>query len=102
VTETTNIHGTGEGNLTTVLPSQSRRERPSTSAMHDLICAIIQDEASYDPVTNTWDVGKAATSIIAAFDEAPQSNVNECLSCKRMFVDGETCSRGGCPMGGDV
>jgi len=47
------------------------RRHPSTSAMHDLICAIIQDEASYDPVTNTWDVGKAATSIIAAFDSAP-------------------------------
>jgi len=28
-------------------------------------------------------------------------NINECPSCSRMFVDGETCSRGGCPMGGD-
>jgi ribosomal protein L32 len=32
---------------------------------------------------------------------AKQSTVNECPSCKQMFVDGETCSRGGCPMGGD-
>jgi len=28
-------------------------------------------------------------------------NINKCPSCQRMFVDGETCSRGGCPMGGD-
>ena len=27
---------------------------------------------------------------------------NKCPSCSRMFVDGETCPRGGCPMGGDV
>jgi len=33
--------------------------------------------------------------------EASQTNINECPSCKRMFKDGETCSRGGCPMGGD-
>lgn len=33
---------------------------------------------------------------------AVNTNVNECRSCGRMFVDGETCSRGGCPMGGDV
>jgi hypothetical protein len=35
-------------------------------------------------------------------DGLQQTNVNECPSCKRMFVDGETCSRGSCPMGGDV
>jgi hypothetical protein len=29
-------------------------------------------------------------------------NINECPSCKRVFIDGETCSQGGCPMGGDV
>lgn len=45
-----------------------KAERPSTESMHDLICAIIQDEASYDPATNTWDTSKAATAIIAAFD----------------------------------
>lgn len=27
--------------------------------------------------------------------------INKCPGCGRMFVDGETCSRGGCPMGGD-
>lgn len=26
---------------------------------------------------------------------------DRCPSCKRLFRDGETCSRGGCPMGGD-
>lgn len=26
---------------------------------------------------------------------------NKCRACGRMFVDGETCSMGGCPMGGD-
>jgi|GEM_PF-4028414 len=34
-------------------------------------------------------------------DNLKQTNVNECPFCQRMFVDGETCSRGGCPMGGD-
>lgn len=33
--------------------------------------------------------------------KTPTSNINECPSCKRKFKDGETCSRGGCPMGGD-
>ncbi|HEU0038026.1 MAG TPA: hypothetical protein VFR76_02015 [Verrucomicrobiae bacterium] len=46
-------------------------ERPSTSAMHDLICAIIEDDAKYDATTNTWDTSKAATAIIAAFDGEP-------------------------------
>ena len=35
------------------------------------------------------------------FERVPYSNINECSSCKRMFKDGETCSMGGCPMGGD-
>jgi hypothetical protein len=30
------------------------------------------------------------------------ASVNDCPSCGRQFTDGETCSRGGCPMGGDV
>ena len=46
-------------------------DRPSTSAMHDLICAIIEDDARYDATTNTWDTSKAATAIIAAFDGEP-------------------------------
>jgi hypothetical protein len=29
------------------------------------------------------------------------SSTNKCPACDRMFTDGETCSRGGCPMGGD-
>ena len=28
--------------------------------------------------------------------------VSQCPHCKRMFKDGDTCSIGGCPMGGDV
>lgn len=44
--------------------------RPSTEAMCDLISAIIQDEASYDPATNKWDTSKAATAIVSAFDGA--------------------------------
>lgn len=36
------------------------------------------------------------------YEVPPISNVNKCPSCKRMFIDGETCLRGGCPMGGDV
>ncbi len=28
-------------------------------------------------------------------------DVNECPSCKRMLRDGDTCGRGGCPMGRD-
>lgn len=50
-------------------------DRPSTSSMHDLISAIIQDDASYDAATNTWDTAKAASAIIAAFDgESTLSN----------------------------
>jgi len=41
--------------------------------MHDLIRAIIEDDASYDAAKNTWDTAKAATAIIAAFDgSAPE------------------------------
>ena len=55
----------------------SAPQRPSTSAMHDLICAIIEDDAKYDAATNTWDTSKAATAIIVAFDGEPttQSNI---------------------------
>jgi len=55
----------------------SAPQRSSTSAMHDLICAIIEDDAKYDATTNTWDTSKAATAIIAAFDGEPttQSNI---------------------------
>jgi hypothetical protein len=45
-------------------------ERPSRSAMVDLVAAIIQDEAKYNPVTNTWDVQKAAEDIVTAFETA--------------------------------
>ena len=45
-------------------------ERPSRSAMVDLVAAIIQDEAKYDPATNIWDVQKAAEDIVAAFETA--------------------------------
>lgn len=34
--------------------------------------------------------------------DAASTSVNDCPSCGRQFSDGETCSRGGCPMGGDV
>ncbi len=34
--------------------------------------------------------------------DATSASVNDCPSCGRQFADGETCSRGGCPMGGDV
>lgn len=27
---------------------------------------------------------------------------NKCPCCQRDFKDGETCTKGGCPMGGDV
>lgn len=29
------------------------------------------------------------------------NSVNKCNYCGRMFKDGETCPKGGCPMGGD-
>jgi len=45
-------------------------ERPSRSAMVDLVAAIIQDEAKYDHATNTWDVQKAAEDIVTAFETA--------------------------------
>jgi DnaJ-class molecular chaperone len=34
-------------------------------------------------------------------DEPLPPHVNFCTSCKRLFRDGDTCPRGGCPMGGD-
>ena len=45
-------------------------ERPSRSEMVALVGAIIQDEAKYDPSTNTWDVEKAADAIVTAFETA--------------------------------
>lgn len=45
-------------------------ERPSRSEMVSLVAAIIQDEAKYDPATNTWNVEKAADSIVTAFETA--------------------------------
>lgn len=50
------------------------------------------------------DQGCYCQSVGAVSPSGPtrsQSSVNKCQSCGRMFVDGETCSRGGCPMGGD-
>jgi hypothetical protein len=32
--------------------------------------------------------------------EFPQTQI--CRSCNKPFKDGDTCPRGGCPMGGDV
>lgn len=49
---------------------KNRNERASRSEMVALIAAIIQDEAKYDPVTNTWDVEKAAQDIVTAFETA--------------------------------
>lgn len=39
--------------------------------------------------------------IARCFSYSPQMNVNKCRSCGIMFRDGDTCPRGGCPMGGD-
>lgn len=38
---------------------------------------------------------------VVEVETKPYSHINQCPSCGRMFVDGDTCSRGGCPMGGD-
>lgn len=45
-------------------------ERPSREEMVALVAAIIQDEAKYDPATNTWDAEKAAADIVTAFETA--------------------------------
>jgi hypothetical protein len=45
-------------------------ERPSRDEMVALVATIIQDEAKYDPTTNTWDVEKAAADIVTAFETA--------------------------------
>jgi cytosine/adenosine deaminase-related metal-dependent hydrolase len=44
--------------------------RASAVEMRALVSAIIQDEAKYDPATNTWDVEKAAADIVTAFETA--------------------------------
>jgi hypothetical protein len=43
-------------------------ELPSRSEMVSLIAAIIQDEAKYNPATNTWNVETAAEAIFTAFE----------------------------------
>lgn len=53
-----------------IADSAPLQERPSRSAMVDLVAAIIQDEAKYDINTNTWDVAKAAEDIVTAFKKA--------------------------------
>lgn len=45
-------------------------------------------------------MGRTHMIAVAVVKPGP-ANVNECPACKRMFRDGETCGRGGCPMGGD-
>jgi hypothetical protein len=45
-------------------------ELPSRSEMVSLVAAIIQDEAKYNPTTNTWNVEKAAEDIVTAFENA--------------------------------
>lgn len=42
-----------------------------------------------------------AAGAVVIEPQKPYSNINKCPCCERMFKDGETCTRGGCPMGGD-
>jgi hypothetical protein len=42
--------------------------------------------------------GHGGQSLVA---ERMPNNVHPCPDCARMFKDGETCAKGGCPMGGD-
>lgn len=47
-------------------------------------------------------LGERITEAVTANEPRPPlSNINPCPSCDRIFKDGETCTRGGCPMGGD-
>lgn len=41
-----------------------------------------------------------AEAIRDLMDNHPRSG-NPCSECGKPFFDGDTCSRGGCPMGGD-
>lgn len=50
------------------------------------------------------DVGHGATTDEAVrdlMDNHPRSG-NPCPNCKKPFFDGDTCGKGGCPMGGDL
>jgi hypothetical protein len=42
-----------------------------------------------------------AEAIRDLMDNHPRSG-NPCPSCHKPFFDGDTCTMGGCPMGGDV
>lgn len=46
------------------------------------------------------DAGFDAQDIADCTAQARRA-LGECPCCRRMFVDGDTCSMGGCPMGGD-
>jgi hypothetical protein len=67
---------------------------------------VLFDEDNGDRDGKAGDMGDVRAwhvhFVIERAENASQPDINECPSCKRMFRDGETCSRGGCPMGGDV
>lgn len=72
-------------------------DREKLQAFYNDLLAL-QDHTDQVPLAKALD---AVGFALEALSNRP-ANVNECPSCKRVFVDGETCSRGGCPMGGDV
>jgi hypothetical protein len=64
--------------------------------------------AMHNPLVEYWtDTVARVTPMIDGFialgmlSVAPAADPNFCRSCKKVFVQGSTCSRGGCPMGGD-
>ena len=64
--------------------------------------------AMHDPLLEYWPEAVArVTPMIDGFialgilSVAPVVDPNFCRSCRKVFVQGSTCSRGGCPMGGD-
>lgn len=75
---------------------EAAKAQSSIVALEDMTMVVYQGEAD----GLVW-VRPAVEFFDGRFEKVPYSNVNECPYCKRMFRDGETCSRGGCPMGGD-
>lgn len=80
------------------------RDKPPVSCKHDKT-DLIELSLAIGPNAADQQLIEARNlqieQIARCFSGSPQSNVNKCRSCGIMFRDGETCPRGGCPMGGD-
>lgn len=71
----------------------------------DLAVAFLSDDPEKDTSENRGILAQTIQNAIETELEfglkPPRKNGDPCPSCKQPFFDGGTCSRGGCPLGGD-